>query len=295
MCISEIAATGEPETLLLDERQLMGFVNETKDEEIKVTNQAGEIVISDSEQQTSFQFEDPANFPSINDLPQAQGGFLLSDQVIAGISIARNFLSDLVSAANFKAVCVNASTISAFQGAYFYLNQQFSDLPLFLLTKDQADIVTGLKYVLHKTVGNKEFFFSGDSIYIFNQQEFKPHAIGTIPDRLKAEGKEFKVKKQPVVSFLNMANIASVSETSKCEMTLAGETLQLRMKDANYARGADRDVRITGSLEDFTFDSKLIASAFKSIPYEDLNCKTNQNCLIISGEAEWFCFIGMQK
>lgn len=292
-CEFRVEAEGDPATILLDERILMGFLQTTKAATFKITHDTN-ITLDDGVTQIQFQAEDPANFPlpNIEDVGELR---VLHKDILDAIGIARNFLYETEAGGNFRYVHVNGSYISGFHNNYFYVNNQFKDLPLFLLSKEEADIVSALGVVEYGSTETKNYFFTPGCTYVFAKTEYRPPKLETVLERLQAQGKDFTFKREELLDFINVANIVTENPVAGCAMTPQGPFMMLKLTDANFARGTDRQVAVTGTFDEFNFNSRLLAAPLRAVPYEILLAKTNQNCLIITGNNEYFCFIGMQK
>ncbi len=290
MVVGEKAPEDFP-PLLLDNRILTGYINTiTTSPEIQISWTDKEITITDGKQPISFERFNPDEYPKIPDYKAANCEYKFSQKLLQSIKTAAEYINDSSSMSNLKFIHLGGEYIFAMHGSYFYLSNQFNSLPELRLDKSQANILTSLEQEIEfGSLGNHYFFLSGDSIFIFTQQEGTSPVVGSILDRLKLPGRNFTIQKSDMVSFCSAANIVSESPISECNIS-PGE---IKMLDKQFNRKTRRAIPNTGEFDPFNFDSRLLQAPAKAIPYETLQAKTNQNTLIITGQDEYFCFIGM--
>lgn len=281
-------------SLLLDEKILFGFLSETKFDDILVTLEGGEIKLSDTVTKIGFAKEDASSFPLT---PKAEGeGIIISREIVEALDTAKNFVNDSETAGNFRFVHANGNFIAAFNSHFFYLNNKFEKLPEMMMTKEMCDVVCAAQNSMKfQNSGNHYFFTSTGIQYIFTKQEGKTPAIQSVLERLQLPGKNFTIPKTDLVSFCNVANMICETPVSTCSMKPNGMFADLKINDANYSRNGERNIPFTGEFDEFTFNARVIINPLKNVPFETFNAKTNQNCMIITGKDEYFCFIGMTK
>lgn len=284
----------EFEPLLLDERILFGFLAETKFDDIFITIEGNEIKISDTLTKIGFAKEDFNNFPAT---PKASGETkVISREIVEALDTAKNFVNDSETAGNYRFVHCVSNFISAFNSHFFYINNRFEALPEMMLTKEMCDVVCSIQSALKFQDGGNHYFFTASSIqYILTKMEGKTPDASTVLERLKIPGKDFSIPKSDLVSFCNIANMVSEASVSTCTMKPNGMFADIKVNDANYSRNGERNIPIGGTFDEFTFNARIVIHPLKNIPFETFNAKTNQNCLIVTGKDEYFCFIGMSK
>lgn len=282
------------EPLLLDERILFGFLSETKFDDIIVSIEGNEIQISDTITRVRLAKEDHANFPVT---PTAQGEtIVMSKDIIDAFDTAKNFVNDSETAGNYRFVHCKDNFIAAFSSHFFYVNNRFEKLPEIMMTKEMCDVVCGAQSAMKfQNSGNHYFFTTTGIQYIFTKQEGKTPAVESVIDRLKLPGKDFTIPKVDLVSFCNIANMVSETAVSSCSMVPNGMFADLKVNDSNYSRSGDRNIPISGTFDEFTFNARIVINPLKNVPLDTFNAKTNQNCMIVTGKDEYFCFIGMTK
>lgn len=284
----------EYEPLLIDDRILMNFINITKSLDITISFDENHIKLTDGKNDIKFQREDFKNFPATPSYGAAQTKFIFTKSHLDAIAIARNFLLDSESGGNFRFIHVSNSGISAFHTNYFYVNNQFSDLPTLRIDKEMADVITTVPELKFADNGNHYFFLATDMIYIFTQQEGNSPNLDNIYSRLKTPGKNFSCNKEDVIEFCDVANMVTESKMADCRIEPNGKALNFKLLDVSYNRNVDRHVDYEGdSPDEFNFDSKLLGAPLRAIPYDKLKGKTVQNTLIIEGNNEWFAFMAL--
>lgn len=283
--------------ILLDERILFASLSEFKGVEIQVLASDKQIRITDGKTRIDFHREDYTNYPGIPATPPDVVKSKLTKEHFEAIDIASNYINDAESAGNFQFVHVGNTYISAFNNHFFYLNHRFEQLPELMLTEEQAKVLssTGLEDIIVMVTRSHYYFIGPNIVYVFTRQEGNSPSVKTVHERLSLPGKDFQIHKAEILGFVNVANVVSETPIADCTMTPAGPFAKLTLVDANYSRNSHREIALAGTFDEFNFNSRLISAPLKSIPYDLLQCKTNQNCLIITGDKEYFCFIGMQK
>ncbi len=296
ICVMVVGENAPPDTptLLLDDRILFSYLSAAAAKQITITWTDKEIQLTDGKQPVTFQRQDPTDFPRTPEFNEATNEYKMPTELLATLAVAKNFVNDSETAGNQKFIHLRGEYVFAMSTNCFFLCNRFKDLPELRLDKQQADILSGLQEVEFGSIGNHYFFLAGDSIFIFTKQEGQsPAAISNIHERLRLPGKEFQIMRDELTSFCNVANMVSEGPLVPCSMVPAGPVCSLRMVDASFNRGTSRDVMVTGTFDQFNFDSRLFQTPMKAIPYEILEAKTNQNNFIITGQDEYFCFIGM--
>lgn len=287
----------ENPTLMLDERILFSFLNLTKSAAIGITHDQEKVYIDDGKTKVDFQREDPTNFPKTPNYSAAQSVYTFNKEHLTAINIGRNYILDSETGGNFRFIHVGGNYISAFHTNFFYVNNRFTELPEVRIDSEIADTITnGIaeQFQFSKT-DNHYFFLAQDIIFMFTPGEGKTPNVKSVHERLGLPGKEFAFSKEDLIDFCNMANVVSETALANCVMTPNGNILNLNLKDKNYNRGVDKNVMLSGELDKFSFDSRLMLTPFRVIPVDALKCKTNQNCLIITNDKEYFCFMGLQN
>lgn len=290
ICMGLVEFEGERQQLLVPERILFAVLSVTQDEWITIDKG----VIKSGSDTVGFTEENIKDFPNPPAIPD-QPSFLLTKENIKSISVASGFVNDHLDAGTFGLVHLSGDSIFAFHPNYFYINESFKDLPTVGFNPDEIAVISAQESIEFLDLPNHHIFFTAHYTYIFIKSEAQTPKLQQVMERLRLPGKPFTCNKYELVNFISLANNVSESEIATCSITQDGLFAKLLMNDASYGRNNERIVTISGELDEFTFNSRVIANAIKSIPYEVLNAKTNQNCLIIQSENEWFCFIGMSK
>ena len=295
-CVCEymIAAEGECPDLLLDDKKFSAFISKAKSDLVKVKWDDEKIYLSDGKQLGEMPRQSVENFPKTPDYSQAKSSFTLKKEHLEVIAIAKQYVTNTDTAGNFKFIHIGGEFISAFHTMYFYVCNKFTDLPNMIIDSEIADVITAGEQFEVGISDNKYFFLAGNVVYIFTQQEGKtPNIKNSVWNKLLKTGKDFQFAKENIVDFCELANVFSNSELVYGSLYKQGDYLMMSMKDNNWKTGNNKVSPVVGDLDKISFDCRMVAAPFKFIPYETLKCKTVENCLIISGEKEFFCIMGL--
>lgn len=310
VCIGKVQATGEPATILLDERIFFGLITTAKSEVITLEVADGVLLITIDGQKTDLTIEDPALFPPEPIFPTDEPPLQLTDKHLRAIKIASNFVTPGETSGNFQFVHLTPENgIFGWHNNFFYINSAFANkgLPEVQLRPQECEVICATDGVGMLNMDRHHVFFNGGYTYIFTKSEGKRLDITGIVDRLKLPGHDIKVDRSGVIDFCYTANLVAESPTADCLISpMGGAIVKFSLRDAAYNRGTERSLPCQGEPEPFIFNSRLILPVLNAIPYETLDGKTNSNCLIIGGKQgsgngvaqeidEWFCFIGLQK
>jgi len=285
----------EHETLLLDDRIFSSFINLTKSQDVTVTWDDTQITLNDGRNKIKFAKQNPMDFPTTPSFAGAQVNFTLTKKHLDAIAVAKNFVLNSESGGNYKFIHVGGNFIGAFHTNYFYINHQFANLPTIRLDNEMADVVTGIEELKFAHKDNHYFFLATNIIYIFTMQEGSSIDVAKVYDKvLTPSEKLFTIDKEELIEFCNMANMVTESAMADCSFLPTNNAhVDLKLIDASYNREAHKPMDIKGAMDQFNFDSKLLAGPMKSIPYDNWKCKTTHNNLIVTGDDEFFVFMGL--
>lgn len=293
--IGKVETLGDNESYLVDERILFALANGTKSDWIEVYNENLQTVLKDDTGLTFLPIIPVVDFPAIPEFDRNTGIIVLDQHHIKAINIASNFINDVETAGTLRFVHLDVDSIYAVNNNYFYINGRFKDLPTVAFSSEEASIITSQEKIEFINLSNHHVFFTPGYDYIFTKSESGKININGIMERLRLPGKNFTCNTDELCNFINYANNVSESPIATCTLNPEGLFIKLSINDSNFNRGHERMIACTGEPEEFTFNSRLVATPIKAIPYSTLNAKTNQNCLIVQNDSEWFCFIGMSK
>lgn len=284
----------EHDPLLLDDRIFFGFVNITKAPEIKISFDDEQIRLTDGRSHIKIARLDYRDFPKTPVYEKNQTPFVFTKKHLDAIAIAKNFILNTDSGGNYRFVHMAGDFISGFHTNYFYINNQFKELPTVRIDMEMADVITAVEELTFTSSDNHYFFLAPDMLYIFTQMEGNAPNVKMMFERaINTPGNDFSIAKDEVIDFCNAANMVCESALADCQFSPNGGSVDLRLLDASYNRGVDRNVHYTGKMDSFNFDSKLFSAPMKIIPYELWYGKTVQNNMIINGENEYFTFMGL--
>jgi hypothetical protein len=288
--IGQVEYEGDPVDILIDENDLSISASNCQSEFIEVEhiNNVGklEVVLRYNKVKKVTPSEDINTYPVIPEIKESDIIKLTSDHLSA-IEKASSFTGES-EALSF--VQITPAAIAAFSQQSFYINTSFNDLPTILLRPDEIKMLPNNE-VEFSDLERHHVFYTPGFTYIFTKVEGKAAPIDTVLERLRQPGKDFSFDPAELISFCNEANATSKSQIATC--TMNGGNLSLN--DAAYSRSIDAEYACEGQPDEFTFNSRLVLSGIKALPTGKIGAKTNQNCLIINDNQEWYCFIGMSK
>ncbi len=293
--VNSTCALAEHETLLLDDRIFMSFINLTKSQDVIISWDESQIKLSDGRNNVKFAKQNPTDFPKTPSFAGAQANFTFNKKHLDAISIAKNFVLNTESGGNYKFVHVGDNFISAFHTNYFYINNQFQNLPVIRIDAEMAEVITGIEELKFAHKDNHYFFLATNMIYIFTMQEGNSPNVKSVFDRFAGVSteKNFTLNKEDVLEFCNMSNMVTEAGMADCSFYPDTTKVDLKLVDSSYNREVHKSLDLKGSMDQFNFDSKLLIGPMKSIPYDVWKCKTVQNNFMITGENEYFNFMGL--
>ena len=283
--IGQVEHEGEDGTWLIPENDLSTIAASTKKELIDLSFKDGQAEIK-YERRVNVPSDPIVNFPAIPNVQEADIYKFNSDQLRA-INIASHFVGEM-EAMSF--VQVTKDNIAAFNTQFFYINGSFDKMPVVLLRSDEISILPSDELEF-SDLPNHHVFYQPGFTYIFTKIEANPTSLDQVLTRLQMPGKDFTFDVSELIAFCNDAN--SISQSQIATVTMSGNKLQLN--DASYSRSIDAEYKCTGEPDEFTFNSRAIIPALKTIGGGEVSAKTNSNCLIIQNDQEWFCFLGSVK
>jgi DNA polymerase sliding clamp subunit (PCNA homolog) len=284
--IGQVDYEGEDAELLIDEHTLTTISGSTKSEFIEIVQEGTNLKLLYGKSKVTLPTETINTFPVIPDIQEAEIYKFNSDQLKA-INTASKFVGE-AEAMSF--VQVTKDNIAAFNPQFFYINGGFNNMPIVLLRPDEIGVLPSDELEF-SDLPNHHVFYQPGFTYIFTKIEAKPTSLDQVLSRLQLPGKEFSFNVSELISFCNDANNISQSQIATC--TMNGSSLQLN--DASYSRSIDAEYECIGTPDEFTFNSRAIVPALKTVPSGVVKAKTNSNCLIIQDGEEWFCFLGSAK
>lgn len=288
--IGQIDYEGDGTDMLIDENDLQISASNAQSEfiDIEFVNSIGkyEVILKYNKVKKITPSDDISLFPAMPEIKESEIVKITSDHLNA-IEKASHFTGES-EALSF--VQITTSAIAAFSQQSFYINTSFNDIPAVLLRPDEIKVLPNNELEFSDLERHHIFYIPGFT-YIFTKIEGKAAPVDAVLNRLKLPGKDFSFDPSELISFCNEANATSKSEISTC--TMNGGNLSLN--DAAYSRSIDAEYNCEGEPDEFTFNSRSALSGLKMLPTGKVNAKTNQNCLIINNDQEWYCFIGMAK
>jgi hypothetical protein len=292
--VKSITNLKEHEPLLLDNHILFSFVNITRAMDIEITWDERQIKLSDGRTHIKFNKEAHADFPPTPSFAEAKNQFIFTKKHLDAIAIARNFIMDTESGGNYRFIHLGGAHITAFHTNFFYVNNQFENLPIARISGEMAAVITGVEELKFSMTDRHYFFLAVDMIYIFTQTESSSPNLTNVLAGLAKPGKQFEFSKAELVDFCQVANFASQSALADCSIIPNGGTfIDFKLTDASYNRNVDKRAGFTGEIDQFNFDSKLFINPLKAVPYDTLKGKTNGGYMMIEGDKEYFAFAGM--
>lgn len=297
VCCGQVVHEGGKQSLLVDERILFSLLSTTSAEWLTIERDGKGLLLSDGKDKISLSTEPVENFPPNPEYDSEAESFMLEKKHIEAITIGRSYVVDSETSGTKQFVHMRGSLIFAIHDNFFYINNSFENLPDAMFTPEETAIIAQHEKLQMAQTERHLILFADDGYtFIFTKPEGSTLNAEGLLSRIVTPGKNFSILKDELVNFCNLANTVSESPVATCTMSQDGLFVKLQMNDKNYERNNHRLVVCEGEVGEFNFNSRLITSALKAIPYGTVQGKTLQNNMILNYNGEeWFCFIGMQK
>lgn len=270
--------------LLLEIKMLTGFVAAATGEVLTIKIKDNQVEYTDERYTMRHQVVDPKDFQPVKDLKEAQWS-TLPQSMLEAISIARQYcanntvnetwmdyvwVSPIKGEGKKKQVCVFAT-----DAIILYYKKFDGDVPMIVMEKDIAMVISSFTSVNYAKVGNYHYYDTGNSLYGFAELAIQ-YGAGQFETVIAAYEKavSFIIPQKEIIDFCDLVVSTSHMVLSNCYIEDGGkDKIILRHIDNNYQTGGEAFVSVEKkkpNLELFWFNPGQFTRFFKYLPYEKL-------------------------
>lgn len=281
------------ESMLVDEKILMNFVDRTADKEISITKNGNRITISDSFTKVNSPTDDVSLFP-VNASPNEKP-ITLTDKVIGAISVASKFTIDEDIQTIRSFVMVGKGFVASTDTTVGYA-EEVGDVPTIILTKQMVSAITRFSEVDFSQNETYCFFDAGNCKYGFVKASL---GFQFIPMFTKVEyqnNPRFTVNKKEIYDFNDLCVSNSKADLSIASINMNGN-VYLESIESEYGIDANRKLDAVGKItKKFNYNTKKMNIILKNVSDEMLTFYEGKDHYHIVGETSgWTTLImGMQ-
>lgn len=274
-CKHEIDNDGnEVCSLLIEEKRLTSFVNNTGGEELTFKIKNKQVEISDSVNLVSVPTEEVSLFPAFPEQGNSNEAVSISSEVIKSLNEAKQFRFNGKYETNYSYIYVSKNEIGSFvfatSGNVFYLKKFEEDLPAFSLSPESCSMLLPYSNVLYYSSNNYNFFNTGKTIFGFIQSELKSVDFRPVlnsvnrSEWLEIDRKDFVDFSDLVLSFSFLVPIIRFS--------FSGENVLANYSEENYNVNAERLISAKKNFEadSFNFNASFINMALRCFTGEKI-------------------------
>lgn len=270
------------ESILVDEKILMAFVDNASTDEIEISVSGKRILITDGFTKDYSPTDDIINFPT-----NESGEFektKISVDVLASIKIASTFILSEETMPNKSNIFVGKKSVAGSNGFIAYVKTFDIDLPQMVLSKDTCTVISKF--------GSIDFYES-ESYHFFENDKCKfgfikptyPFFDLTVFGVFNKEAPHFEVNKFDLIRFNDLA-ISSPSKKVVATFKVQSEVMKLVMKDTDYDRDVEKDIPVTGEdVSLFAYMPVNLNQLLKNVPDAYLIFYQAKNKYYITGES----------
>lgn len=274
------------DTMLVDEKQLMAFVNYTKATEIDLKIKDGQVLITDG---TKINYTSPTepvqNFP-VNDSPEDVEWLPLKQGLINDLDIAANF--SIEDGETFRShVFIGNGLIGACDNFIGYLRKV--EMPVDIVLLRQVALIIGkLEVVEFNQNDSYHFFTSGKFKYGFIKSTIP--MVNFTPFISDLTGQEsFVISKKQLISINDLAINRSPLPQVIGNFSCSKDLLNINFTDSNYELSLKESLPCIGSIEgEFTYNAAIFNRMLKSIPDDLLRFTFFKNKLYVTSDTNSF-------
>lgn len=270
------------ESILVDEKILMAFVDNASSDEIEISVSGKRILITDGFTKDYSPTDDIINFPT-----NENGVFdkvQISAEVLASIKTASTFILSEETMPNKSNIFVGKKSVAGSNGFIAYVKTFDTDLTQMVLSKDTCTAISKFGSIDFYESENYHFFENDKCKFGFIKPTY-PFFDLTVFGKYDNEAPHFEVNKFDLIKFNDLA-ISSPSKKVVATLKVQSEVMKLVMKDSDYERDVEKDISVTGEdVSLFAYMPVNLNQLLKNVPDNDVTFYQAKNKYYITGES----------
>jgi DNA polymerase III sliding clamp (beta) subunit (PCNA family) len=282
-------------TILIEEQSLVGCVNFSRKDEVKISIDGKNVVLDDGETITKCQTADPKNFPSV-EFPEDPKRYRLDTEVISSLTLAKNhtlaggenglrdwkYFVHVIELNKKKCVAGANGPISYFK--YFK-----GDVPKFSLDPDVVTIISKFPELEYYSSDRYDYFTCLDTTFGFIKSEITTPELDTVVNKFKSEN-SFVVNRKEVIRLCEAAMFMNSSALAP-EVSLKEEDgkLALTFEDNSGSRGKRQYLdfeKKTYEVSEIIFQPKNMITVLSSLDSEKVKVSKIFGNMVITTDED---------
>lgn len=271
------------EDMLIDEKILMSFVDQTTKPEIQIKKVKNQVVISDGETEDMCPTEDITHFPAS---PKPDEEFIpLGYETVSAIGTASNFIIDSHILTAMNMVLVGRGFVVGQNGAIGYAEKASKDLPEICLYKEILNAIKRFQDVGFSQNDSYYFFEAEDCVYGFSKPELRFTDCTRIGKADVSALPKFSVDRKELKRFNDHCISSSVSILKQASFEMNGG-LNVSMIDPDRERNVARKIPATGNGSGKMFyNPEMMNILLKNVVDDTLTFHQGENHCYITAES----------
>jgi hypothetical protein len=279
--------------MLIDERLLMNFVDNTDAKEITVTKKGNRVTITDGETDIVSPTEDITFYP-VNSSTE-DDSILFDDQVMSAISVASNFIIDEQIHTARSMVFVGKDYVIGQNGSVGYAEKIGKGFPEICLYKEMLNAIKKFTEVQFSQNDSYYFFESGDCKFGFSKPELKFTDCTRVGTSKIDDLPKFSASRRELKRFNDLCISSSLTALKISSLTMNGG-LNLEMIDTDRELGISRKIEATGTGNGkLHYNPEMMNILLKNVSDEIITFHQAENHCYITGDSGFQSLLmGMQ-
>jgi len=294
--ITEIdAGFDEDCTILIEEQSLVGCVNFSRKDEVKISIQGKNVVLDDGETITKCQAADIKTFPSV-EFPHDPKKYRLDAEVISSLTLAKNHtlsggetgLRDWKYFVHIVEMNKKKCVVGA-NGPISYFRYFKGDLPKFSLDPDVVSIISKFPELEYYSSDRYDYFTCLDTTFAFVKAEIKLPELETVVSKFKSDD-SFVVDRKEVIRLCEAAIFMNSSALApEVSLKEVDGKLTLTFEDVSGGRGKRQFLDFenkTYSVGEIMFQPKNMITALSSLDSDKVKISKIFGNMIITTDED---------
>ncbi len=270
----------EPETMLLDERKMLGLLAAAKTSEVTIFKKGATIIARSGEKEVEFTPEDIKIFPQFPKR-DSETFVQVDENMNQALRASLAYVSDSKNITRLNYVHLNGE-IFASNNSYVFTRKLVQGSSA-LLDLDTAEVVSSSPGVF--SIGGSYMFFNKpDGVnYAFIKSEFSTFDYSPIISKQPDEEVFVEISRQELIDFCGLVNTTSKSDNPTATVSPGN----LKHEDANFNDRVEEKITTTGSYPiNFKFATRTMLKAMAALPYEKLKLWPMAPHLIVTTDED---------